>query len=92
MKQLWVIAYDISDNRNRYYIDKALSGWGERIQYSLYECWLSEGQLNMLKKELSRWLMPEDKINYYRICRACLNKRHWQGIGTSTQDDGFSVV
>ncbi len=92
MSHLWVIAYDISDTKRRYRVEKALAGWGERIELSIFECWLQPGQFNRLRSELRYWLEAGDRINYYRVCKCCLPRRHWQGAATGTQAESFQVI
>ncbi|MFC4804071.1 CRISPR-associated endonuclease Cas2 [Filifactor villosus] len=46
--KIYVIAYDISDNKKRTQITKTLSDYGVRIQKSVFECLLNNEQKNDL--------------------------------------------
>lgn len=46
--KIYIIAYDISDNKKRTNITKTLSDYGVRIQKSVFECLLNNEQKNDL--------------------------------------------
>lgn len=46
--KIYIIAYDISDNKKRTQITKTLSDYGVRIQKSVFECLLNNEQKNDL--------------------------------------------
>ena len=43
-KKFVVIAYDIVDDKHRTKISKLLEGYGERVNYSVFECMLRHCQ------------------------------------------------
>ena len=88
----WLICYDISDNKRRYYVDKALQGYGERIQLSAFECVLQEHQFNQLHKELQQQITQDDAIHYYPLCQWCQAKRQSQGNGNINQHREFYIT
>jgi len=47
-----LVSYDISDDKRRTRVAEALLGWGRRLQYSVYECVVSDRQLVSLVVEL----------------------------------------
>lgn len=66
---LVVIGYDTPSNRRRRRIDKTLCGYGERVQESLFECWLDQTRYTALKQKLAAIIQyEEDHIRYYRLC------------------------
>jgi CRISPR-associated protein Cas2 len=91
---LYIICYDISDNRARYRVVKALQGYGVRIQKSVFECPdLTEQQLLELQEKLEAYIdHGEDSVYYLRICRACVKEIEWSGLGRKAQDEPFRVV
>jgi CRISPR-associated protein Cas2 len=89
--KIWLICYDISDNKRRYYIDKILQGYGERIQKSAFECLLKSNEMNLLQKELKKHITMEDAIHYYPLCRWCQEKRQGQGSNQVTRYQGFYI-
>lgn len=70
-----LISYDIPNDKRRTKIAKILEDYGDRVQYSVFECELSAKHLARLSKELKAVLNEaEDSIRLYRLCRDCLQK------------------
>lgn len=70
MKQFILISYDISNDRNRLKVMKALEDYGRRVQYSVFECCLTSPQLQKLKLRLQPLVNPKawDSIRFYFLC------------------------
>ncbi|MFN8578232.1 MAG: CRISPR-associated endonuclease Cas2 [Candidatus Sericytochromatia bacterium] len=61
-----VIVYDIQENRIRNRVSKTLERFGERVQKSVFECDLSDSQLQRLKLQLNQIKFSEDdNIRFY---------------------------
>lgn len=74
-KQFWVIAYDIVDDRNRNRIANFLEKHGQRVNYSVFECMLTDSQFEKVKKQIEKWMdTDDDRIVYYPICVNCYTK------------------
>jgi CRISPR-associated protein Cas2 len=72
---LYVIAYDIPDDKRRTKVHRVLCGYGQWTQFSLFECWLTRRQLLELRAKLSRHLVEErDSVRLYGLCGACQPK------------------
>lgn len=72
---LYVVAYDIPNDRRRTRVHKTLCGFGEWTQYSLFECHLTDKELIALRGKLDLLLEPdEDSVRFYPLCAACLGK------------------
>jgi len=66
------VAYDIPDDRRRARLHKALKHFGNAVQYSVFECFLSpRGLANM--KEMIVGVIDErvDQVRFYYLCEAC---------------------
>ena len=50
---LYVVAYDIPDDKRRTKVHKVLCGYGAWTQYSLFECWLNRRQILELRVKLA---------------------------------------
>jgi CRISPR-associated protein Cas2 len=71
-RSLYVIAYDIPDDKRRNRVARALEGHGERVQYSVFECRLTAKQLKALWEELGELVEKEqDSLRAYRLCPVC---------------------
>ena len=69
---LYIIAYDIPNDRRRGKVHKILSGYGHWTQYSLFECFLTEKQYIQLRHRVERHVLAgEDSIRFYPVCAAC---------------------
>ncbi|WP_455961972.1 CRISPR-associated endonuclease Cas2 [Bacteroides bouchesdurhonensis] len=74
-KQLYVIAYDITDDHRRQQVVKLLEKIGVRINWSVFECMLTFSQIKKLKESLSTLLfLKEDTLVIYPICKNCYTK------------------
>lgn len=69
----YVVAYDIEPDRIRTRIAKLLEGYGDRVQYSVFECLLEPQDVTELSSRLIHELEDENAgtIRIYRICADC---------------------
>ncbi len=75
MKQFIVIVYDISHNKRRTKLHKVLKDFGTPVQYSVFECLLDKKGIQQMKKAIAKVIKPRlDKVRYYYLCNACLQK------------------
>ncbi len=89
---LYIVAYDISDDRRRTKVHKILSGFGKWTQFSLFECHLTPKQYVQLKHRLARHLKPDqDRVRFYYICELCLEKVETVG-GAPPQEETLFLV
>ena len=51
---LYVVAYDVPDDKRRNKIHKTLKGFGSWTEYSLFECFLTKKQTLMLRAKLEK--------------------------------------
>lgn len=64
---LYVIVYDISENKERYAIDFILKGYGFRVQKSVYECRLTRGDKKRLFAQLEQLQLTSGHIRCYSV-------------------------
>ena len=66
MKVYVVVAYDIPDDKRRTRVAKTLEGYGQRMQYSLFECRITKVQYLRLQARLEEIIEPEDdEVTFY---------------------------
>ncbi|NTU79308.1 MAG: CRISPR-associated endonuclease Cas2 [Chloroflexales bacterium] len=88
---LYVIAYDIPDDKRRTKVHRLLCGYGAWTQFSLFECWLTRRQLLELRAKLSRLLIEErDSVRLYTLCGACKGKV--LTVGGARPSDPVTVI
>lgn len=74
-KTFWVVAYDITNDLRRSRIIKIIEKSGVRVNYSVFECMLTEPQLEKLQEKIVKLIDPsEDKIIFYPLCVNCYSK------------------
>lgn len=62
-RNLYVIAYDVTDPQRLTRTYKTMLGYGDRVQYSVFQCNLSRIELTRLKENLAEFLKyDEDRI------------------------------
>ena len=90
---LYVIVYDIPDNRRRNQVFKALKGFGTRVQYSVFEAHLNKTQYEEMKQVVTRVIdASEDSVRYYALCGACAGRMEVPAVGDITSDPKTIVV
>ncbi len=74
-KNFYVVAYDIADNARRAKVAKILEGTGVRVNYSVFECFLTPSQYKSLTGKLSgKCHDKHDCIIIYPLCIDCYSK------------------
>lgn len=70
-----VISYDVPQDKRRTKIHSILKSYGQWVQYSVFECDLTETQYAKLRSRLSKQIKPdEDSIRFYFLCGCCQGK------------------
>ena len=88
-----VISYDIPSDRRRNQVCKLLKDYGERVQYSVFECLVRPQELKRLKERLKPMLvLEEDDVRFYRLCENCRRKAVIWGARKRRQWDRAVVV
>ena len=83
---LYLIAYDVKEASRLRKVALACQDYGFRVEYSVFECDLSEEKFQALWNRLLQAINPdEDKLLAYRICGSCVSHIQSQGIVSSPQ-------
>ncbi len=78
-KKFTVVCYDVAKTKLRNKVADELEKCGERANYSVFECMITDSQLKQLKERLAKIIDPRtDKILYYHICVDCFIKMQRQ--------------
>ena len=63
-----VVSYDILDDRRRTRLHRHLKGFGMRVQYSVFECQLTQTDLVRLRSELGEIIHhTEDQVLFVHL-------------------------
>lgn len=68
----WLVCYDIRDAQRLRRAAKRIEGFGHRMQYSVFRCWMSPAQMQRLRWELTEELKPEDSVLMIPLCENCV--------------------
>ncbi|NEP55630.1 MAG: CRISPR-associated endonuclease Cas2 [Symploca sp. SIO2G7] len=89
----YVVAYDIPDDKRRKKVSDLLEGYGKRVQYSVFECMLSQAKYDELLKRLKRQVkLSEDNLRFYPLSRHTLGQVETWGVGLSVTELPGSVI
>ncbi|AFZ53076.1 CRISPR-associated endonuclease Cas2 [Cyanobacterium aponinum UTEX 3222] len=82
MIKLWLICYDVKDDKRRTQLAKLLEQHCERVQYSVFECPLDVKKLEHLLS--TRWLkvlnLQEDSLRIYPLDASAKQKIKIYGL------------
>jgi len=71
-KQFVLVTYDVPNDRRRTRLHTILCNYGTPVQYSVFECLVTDAELAALQAELRRAIKPRlDDVRYYCLCSAC---------------------
>ena len=88
----YLVSYDISDDRVRARLAHLLEGYGQRVQYSVFELWLTERELDRLQARLTDAVEAEGTVRLYALCAACRERVQVFGQGERTEELGLLLV
>jgi len=72
---LHLVAYDVRDPRRLRHVAKICLNYGIRVEYSVFECDLTEDLFKKLWHDLHSVVDPdEDAILAYKICGSCVQR------------------
>lgn len=66
-KYIVLIIYDISDNKQRLKLAKLLSSFGNRVQKSAFEAYLTRKQYTNMVNGIEKMIHKDDNIRIYRL-------------------------
>ena len=92
-RDFYVVAYDIPDDGRRLKLARLLERYGERVQYSVFEMYLTQEEWARLWQALTRILEEgEDHVRVYRLCAVCRKATVVWGTGEPTAPPGVVLV
>ena len=72
---LVLVVYDIPDDKRRTKLAKFLEGYGERVQWSVFECFLSLEEMGRLYQQVKKRVkLEEDNVRFYWISRETVSR------------------
>ncbi|KAB2908126.1 MAG: CRISPR-associated endonuclease Cas2 [Ignavibacteriales bacterium] len=72
----YLVTYDVVKDKNRKKVSDLLVEYGVRVQYSVFECDLTEKDLKTIIKKAEPLIDEStDSIFFYPFCKNCSGKR-----------------
>ncbi len=89
----YLVSYDIPDTKRRTKLAKILKDYGDRVQYSVFECILDNKLLDKMVERIHKIVNEEaDSIRIYTICASCEKIINVIGQGKVSQDKEVYIV
>lgn len=74
-KEFYIVAYDIKSNKRRSRVSKLLARYGVRVNYSVFECMFTAGQLRFVRNRVMILInKKQDSVIFYPCCLDCFSK------------------
>lgn len=90
---LYVVTYDISCQKRRTKLANLLLAYGQRVQYSVFECQLKSQEFRELCVKVKKVVrLPEDSVRMYPLSGHTLEQVEILGGLPLTQRQGSIVV
>ncbi len=71
-RKLWVVCYDVRDERRLRRLAKVMERYGQRVQKSVFECWLTRDLMRAMQKEVGQQIdRQKDSVRMYFLCKDC---------------------
>ena len=69
----WLVCYDVRGDKRLRKAARHMEGYGTRVQYSVFRCWLTPRQLQCLRWELTDLLTADDDVLFIPLCSSCVD-------------------
>lgn len=90
---LVLVVYDIPDDKRRTKLATFLEGYGRRVQYSVFECFISHTEMQRLYLAIKRRVKSEeDNVRLYWITRDNFSKALSIGGSPIEEPPDFYIV
>jgi CRISPR-associated protein Cas2 len=90
---LVVVVYDIPDDRRRNQLATFLEGYGRRVQYSVFECFLDRDAMVKLHQQVLRRVKPEeDNVRFYWLTAEAVNQSLAIGSEPPQEPPSFYII
>lgn len=70
---IYLVSYDVSNDKRRRKLARKLEGVGRRVQESVFEIFATESAAKQIVSECGCWIVPRegDSLRAYRVCANC---------------------
>lgn len=88
-----VVVYDISNDKRRTKLFKALKNFGTPVQFSAFECILNDKNLLEMQEAICKIIRrKDDKVRIYTLCNNCRSVIKNMGLGKIVKERDVIVI
>jgi CRISPR-associated protein Cas2 len=89
----YLVVYDIPCDKRRKKIADLLEGYGQRVQYSVFECILTHQKYQELQKRLRKQVdLSADSVRFYPLSKHTFNQIETWGEPPVTEYPGSVII
>ena len=89
----YLVSYDLPDTKRRTKLAKTLEDFGDRVQYSVFECILDGDLLDKMIARINKIISAEaDSVRVYSLCAKCEGIIKVIGQGKVTKNEDVYIV
>lgn len=93
MSLIWVVSYDVRNNKRRSKVYRMLTGYGRPVQYSVFECHIDGRKCAELEARVRELIkLDEDNVRFYPLDEATKARVVVLGKFQMTTDDPVVVL
>lgn len=74
LRRWYIVSYDVRDPKRLRRVHELVSGYGSRLQLSVFRCWLTDREREKMRWELAKEMAPEDELLLIGLCPDCVNR------------------
>jgi len=87
-----LVCYDVRDDKRLRQVASHLSGYGHRVQYSIFRCRLNDREIARLHYELDDIMSDKDDLLIISLCPRCADDVQTVGPGSMAWEEPASFV
>jgi len=88
----YIVSYDMQDDKRRTRVAKTLLDFGNRVQYSVFECIMDDTLLQKMTERLTEIVSDGDSVRIYALCAKCEASVKIIGTGEITKDEDVYII
>ncbi|MDD5456742.1 MAG: CRISPR-associated endonuclease Cas2 [Candidatus Margulisbacteria bacterium] len=75
-------------------LTKVLKGFGKRVQKSVFECYLDNPQIEIMRDRISKIIETDlgDNVRFYKLCNSCYEKIEVLGERGVSEEDELYIL
>ena len=88
----YIFCYDIRDPKRWRRVYRIVNGYGQRLQYSLFRCYLTRTQMEQARHELEKVVTDEDDLIVIRLSPRCQIIERAEGKAWAEPPPRFDIL